>query len=380
MTSDAHVLVVAHQTAATDRLLETVRKRSTRRPATFHLVVPQHARGMHKLVDPQDAGVDEAQQVLDEALPRLSEAAGSEVLGSIGDAEPLMAIHDAVNLGEYDEIIISTLPLGVSRWLKLDLVSKTRDLGLPVTHVQAVNGDVVSRRQLLNRRTLIGAGAGVVLGAGAMQTANSLAATPPPANPSLPSPGEVLMTEHGVLKRLLLVYETAADQLAAGQTPPAAAITEAADIVTNYIEGFHEGLEEAYVFPRVQATHPKIVHTLLVQHDRGRHLTAAITSLSTQGLKEAKARKSLHRYLNMFVNMYARHEAWEDTIVFPAIRAVSTPETVEQLAARFAELESAQYGDSGLSQVLGRVSGIEQQLHIGALAAFTPPEVNPPYG
>jgi hypothetical protein len=50
-----------------------------------------------------------------------------------------MAIQDAVNLGNYDEIIISTLPLGVSRWLKLDLVSKTRGLGLPVTHVQAAS-------------------------------------------------------------------------------------------------------------------------------------------------------------------------------------------------------------------------------------------------
>ena len=57
--------------------------------------------------------------------------------GSVGDPEPLMAIEDAVNLGEYDEIIISTLPLGISRWLKLDLISKTRALGLPVTHVEA---------------------------------------------------------------------------------------------------------------------------------------------------------------------------------------------------------------------------------------------------
>jgi hypothetical protein len=48
-----------------------------------------------------------------------------------------MAIHDAVNLGGYDEIIVSTLPLGISRWLKLDLISKTRGLGLPVTHVEA---------------------------------------------------------------------------------------------------------------------------------------------------------------------------------------------------------------------------------------------------
>lgn len=48
-----------------------------------------------------------------------------------------MAIHDAINLGHYDEMIISTLPLGVSRWLKLDLISKARALGLPVTHVEA---------------------------------------------------------------------------------------------------------------------------------------------------------------------------------------------------------------------------------------------------
>jgi hypothetical protein len=92
---------------------------------------------MHKYVDPQDAGSDEAQRVLATALPKLSSAAGSEVTGDLGDSEPLMAIHDAVNLGHYDEIIISTLPLGISRWLKLDLISKARGLGLPVTHVAA---------------------------------------------------------------------------------------------------------------------------------------------------------------------------------------------------------------------------------------------------
>jgi hypothetical protein len=48
-----------------------------------------------------------------------------------------MAIQDAVNLNSFDEIIISTLPLGISRWLKLDLISKARALGLPVTHIEA---------------------------------------------------------------------------------------------------------------------------------------------------------------------------------------------------------------------------------------------------
>ncbi|HUO74728.1 MAG TPA: hypothetical protein VMU39_28430 [Solirubrobacteraceae bacterium] len=139
MADSAYVLVVAHQTAATPQLLNAVRERAGRSPATFHLVVPRQAHGMHKVVDPQDAGANEAQTVLDTALPKLSEAAGSRVTGSLGDPEPLMAIHDAVNLGHYDEIIISTLPLGVSRWLKLDLISKARALGLPVTHVQAAS-------------------------------------------------------------------------------------------------------------------------------------------------------------------------------------------------------------------------------------------------
>jgi hypothetical protein len=139
MAEPAHVLLVAHQTAATPALLEAVRSRAQSSPATFHLVVPRQAHGMHKVVDPEESGGDEAQQVLNGALPKLSEAAGQEVTGSLGDAEPLMAIHDAVNLGNYDEIIISTLPLGVSRWLRLDLVSKARGLGLPVTHVQATS-------------------------------------------------------------------------------------------------------------------------------------------------------------------------------------------------------------------------------------------------
>ena len=137
MSDPAHVLVVAHQTAATSGLLDTVQStcpaESCDVPSRGAAPAARHAQGRR----PQDTGEDEAQQVLAAALPKLSEAAGSEVTGSLGDSEPLMAIHDAVNLGDYDEIIISTLPLGISRWLKLDLISKARALGLPVTHVQA---------------------------------------------------------------------------------------------------------------------------------------------------------------------------------------------------------------------------------------------------
>jgi hypothetical protein len=143
MSEPASVLVVAHQTAAGDALLEAVRRRAEQGPARFHLVVPRQPHGMHKVVDPLEAGENEAHGVLDDALPKLSRAAGHEVTGDIGDSEPLMAIHDAVNLGHYDEIIISTLPLGISRWLKLDLVSKTKALGLPVTHVAVPSSEKV---------------------------------------------------------------------------------------------------------------------------------------------------------------------------------------------------------------------------------------------
>jgi hypothetical protein len=133
----ARVLLVAHRTAATDKLAAAVRERAQRGPATFHLVVPAHPHGLHKVVDPQEGDEGEAHTALQSALPVLSEAAGSPVTGHVGDPEPLMAIEDAVNRDGYDEIVISTLPRRVSRWLHLDLVSKARGIGLPVTHVEA---------------------------------------------------------------------------------------------------------------------------------------------------------------------------------------------------------------------------------------------------
>jgi hypothetical protein len=135
--SPARVLIVAHKTAATPGLIAAVRERAQRGPASFTLLVPRAAHGLHRVVDPEDQEADESQQVLDGALPMLSEAAGSRVEGLLGDPAPLTAIEDAVNLHGFDEIIISTLPVRISRWLKLDLPSKVAGLGLPVTTVTA---------------------------------------------------------------------------------------------------------------------------------------------------------------------------------------------------------------------------------------------------
>jgi hypothetical protein len=135
--SVARVLLVANRTAAAEALRDAVRARAERGPATFHLVVPAHPHGLHKVVDPQEGDEGESERALAAALPLLSEAAGTPVTGHVGDPEPLMAIEDAVNRDRYDEIVISTLPRRVSRWLHLDLVSKARGLGLPVSHVEA---------------------------------------------------------------------------------------------------------------------------------------------------------------------------------------------------------------------------------------------------
>ena len=136
-STPVQVLVVANRTAATPALVEAVRERAARGPCSFTLLVPHTAHGLHRLVDPEDQGMSEAEEVLEMAIPVLEEAAGGKIEGLVGDPEPLAAIQDAVNVHGFDEIIISTLPQRFSRWLKLDLPSKASGLGLPVTTVTA---------------------------------------------------------------------------------------------------------------------------------------------------------------------------------------------------------------------------------------------------
>lgn len=131
----ARVLVVAYKTAATQPLLDAVRERAERGPAIFTLLVPTPAPGLHKVVDPEDQGRGAAREVIEQAAPKLSDAAGSPVEGIAGSTDPVAAVEDAINLRGFDEVIISTLPSKVSQWLRLDLPSKISGMGLPVTTV-----------------------------------------------------------------------------------------------------------------------------------------------------------------------------------------------------------------------------------------------------
>lgn len=122
-----------------------MRERAEEGPCTFTLVVPANPHGLERAVRPEEVGRDEAQATLELALPLLEEAAGGPVEGIVGDADPTSAVSDAVNLRGADEVIVSTLPRRVSRWLHLDLPRKVAGLGLPVTTVTARGTEAAPR-------------------------------------------------------------------------------------------------------------------------------------------------------------------------------------------------------------------------------------------
>lgn len=132
MAPITRVLLVANRTASDRPLADAVRDRARQGPARFHLLVPAAPSGLHRIVDPE---VAEAR--LDAALDVLTAAAGTPVTGHAGDADPLAAVSDALHLDGYDEVILSTLPWRLSRWLHIDLPHKVRALGVPVRHVGA---------------------------------------------------------------------------------------------------------------------------------------------------------------------------------------------------------------------------------------------------
>jgi hypothetical protein len=116
-------LVVANRTAAAPRLLAEVARRSRAGPCEFTLLVP----------DVHDRRA--ADWTLETAVALLQRAARGRVDGLVGGADPVSSVRDAVSNGNFDEIIVSTLPRRVSKWLRRDLVSQTERMGPPVTAI-----------------------------------------------------------------------------------------------------------------------------------------------------------------------------------------------------------------------------------------------------
>jgi hypothetical protein len=130
----ANVLVVANRTAECEELQQALKERAGQGDEVkFTLVVPS-AHGFAKAADP-DAGISEAQRHVDNAVAKFRDA-GLDVEGRLGDPDPVAAVQDAANAEPYDELIVSTLPTHLSKWLHLDLPRKAAHAtGLPVTHV-----------------------------------------------------------------------------------------------------------------------------------------------------------------------------------------------------------------------------------------------------
>ena len=122
------VLIVANRTAATPLLLNAVRARAARSECSFTLLVPRAY---------WDPDTEEVEITLELAVPLLEEAARSHVEGVVGDSDPFVAVREAVTSLGFDEVIISTLPARVSRWLRRDLPHRVEQFGLPVTVVTA---------------------------------------------------------------------------------------------------------------------------------------------------------------------------------------------------------------------------------------------------
>ena len=131
-SASRRILIVANRTAATPALIETVRTRASEGACRFTLLVPRTF---------WDADTEESGVTLELAIPLLEEAAGSHVEGLLGDSDPYVAVTAALEQGDYDEIVISTLPARVSHWLHLDLPARVQRLGLPVTVITARKAD-----------------------------------------------------------------------------------------------------------------------------------------------------------------------------------------------------------------------------------------------
>jgi hemerythrin-like domain-containing protein len=225
---------------------------------------------------------------------------------------------------------------------------------------------------------LVAAGA---VGAGALLAACASAAAAPGKAPGQKeaeeevSPVEDLMREHGVLRRVLLVYEDVAGRAERQEPFPLEVLTSAAGIVRRFVEDYHEKLEEDFVFPRFERANKMVdlVTVLRQQHQAGRRVTDAIQGLSTPAAAQStEGRPKLVTALRAFIRMYRPHSAREDTVLFPELRALVGAKEYDALGDKFEDKERALFGPKGFEGVVAEVAQLEKTLGIHDLASFTP--------
>jgi hemerythrin-like domain-containing protein len=229
----------------------------------------------------------------------------------------------------------------------------------------------LGRRQLLGV-SMLAVGGVAVPACSSSQSNTGLSGSPGPEEVPV-TPPEDLMREHGVLKRVLLIYREGIRRVDAGEQLPAPELNASAEIVRSFIEDYHEHLEEQYVFPKLEQAGKltDITAVLRTQHQRGRALTDRVLS-ATKGIPNGPARAALLNDLSAFIRMYEPHEAREDTVVFPALREVLPGREFLDLAEMFEDEEHRRFGQTGFEGVVGKVADIEKSLGIYDLSQFTP--------
>jgi hemerythrin-like domain-containing protein len=188
------------------------------------------------------------------------------------------------------------------------------------------------------------------------------------------SPPEDLMQEHGLLNRVLLIYDHCKTQLASKQSFQKEALFDAATIIRNFVEDYHEKQEEDYLFPRFEKANQltELVQVLRRQHQAGRVVTDKIVKLTkSQTLSDNEA-QDLISLITAFNTMYRPHESREDTVLFPAFRKIVSGHEYDSLGEEFEKNEHKLFGEDGFETMVAKVMVIEKSLGIYELAQFTP--------
>lgn len=182
------------------------------------------------------------------------------------------------------------------------------------------------------------------------------------------------MQEHGLLNRILLIYDYCKVQLTNKQSMDPSTLFNAAAVIRSFVEDYHEKQEENYLFPRFRKANQltDLVDTLFQQHKAGRFITDQIAQIAKQGTRSDNENEKLIRLLTAFNTMYRPHESREDTVLFPAFRNIVSQHEYDSLGEEFEDNEHKLFGEDGFETMVNKVADIEKQLGIYELAQFTP--------
>jgi hemerythrin-like domain-containing protein len=197
-----------------------------------------------------------------------------------------------------------------------------------------------------------------------LDTGNREAVTPP----------EDLMREHGVLARVLLLYEAGLRKFSTKEDFDPGLITQSAEVIRDFINNYHEKSEETHVFPRFRKAGQMtdLVNVLLRQHEAGRNLTQTIIRLAPAARNTGDRRRQLVASMQSFIGMYRPHAAREDTDLFPKLQKLVSSHEYDAMAETFEQEEHRLFGEDGFEKMAARVAQLEQRMGIYDLNLFTP--------